>query len=43
MSERISHAETVVFENSSHFFLMEEPERFMHTMNDWLARHTPRS
>lgn len=42
MSEAINHAETVVFENSSHFFLMEEPERFMDTMNGWLARHTPR-
>ena len=41
MSERIKHVETVVFENSSHFFLMEEPERFMQTMNGWLARHTP--
>ena len=42
MAERIPHAETVVFENSSHFFLMEEPERFMHTMEHWLARHAPR-
>jgi 3-oxoadipate enol-lactonase len=41
MSERIKHAETVVFEHSSHFFLMEEPERFMATMNGWLARHAP--
>ena len=40
--ERIKHAETVVFENFSHFFLMEEPGRFMDTINDWLARHTPR-
>ena len=43
MSERIEHAETVMFENSSHFFLIEEPERFMRTMNGWLARHTPRA
>jgi pimeloyl-ACP methyl ester carboxylesterase len=42
MSERIKHAETVMFENSSHFFLIEEPARFMDTMNGWLARHTPR-
>jgi 3-oxoadipate enol-lactonase len=41
MSERIPGAETVIFENSSHFFLMEEAERFMRVMNDWLARHTP--
>jgi pimeloyl-ACP methyl ester carboxylesterase len=43
MSEAIKHAETVVFEGSSHFFLMEEPGRFMDTMNGWLARHTPRA
>ena len=42
MSEGIKHAETVVFDNASHFFLMEEPERFMRTVNGWLARHTPR-
>ncbi|MGA8050302.1 MAG: alpha/beta fold hydrolase [Burkholderiales bacterium] len=41
MSDRIPHAETVIFEDSSHFFLMEEPERFMKVANDWLGRHTP--
>jgi pimeloyl-ACP methyl ester carboxylesterase len=41
MAERMPGAQTVMFENSSHFFLMEEPERFMRVMNDWLARHTP--
>jgi 3-oxoadipate enol-lactonase len=43
MAEAIKHAETVVFEDSSHSFLMEEPVRFMDTMNGWLARHTPRA
>ena len=42
MAEAIKHAETVMFQDSSHFFLMEEPGRFMDTMNNWLARHTPR-
>jgi pimeloyl-ACP methyl ester carboxylesterase len=42
MAQAIKHAETVVFEDSSHFFLMEESVRFMDTMNNWLARHTPR-
>jgi 3-oxoadipate enol-lactonase len=41
MSERIPGAETVMFEDSSHFFLMEEPQRFMQVMDAWLARHTP--
>jgi 3-oxoadipate enol-lactonase len=43
MSEAIKHAETLVFEDSSHFFLMEEPRRFMDTVNGWLVRHTPRA
>ena len=38
---RLPQAETVIFEDSSHFFLMEEPERFMQVMNGWLERHTP--
>jgi 3-oxoadipate enol-lactonase len=42
MLERLRHAEHVEFTESSHFFLMEEPERFMAVMDDWLARHTPR-
>jgi len=41
MSERIPGVETVMFEDASHFFLMEEPERFMRLMDDWLARHSP--
>lgn len=41
MSERIPGAETVVFEESSHFFLMEEAVRFDATLSAWLERHTP--
>lgn len=41
MSERLPRAETVIFEESSHFFLMEETARFMAVMDGWLARHTP--
>lgn len=40
MLERMPHAESLWFEESSHFFLMEEPVRFMAAMEDWLARHT---
>jgi len=43
MSERLKQAETAIFEDSSHFFLIEEPERFMTVMNAWLARHTPKA
>lgn len=41
MQERLPHAETVVFERSSHFFLMEESEKFTATATEWLRRHTP--
>lgn len=41
MSERIPNAETVIFDSSSHFFLMEEPDKFMATVNVWLDQHTP--
>lgn len=41
MLDRLPQAEWVQFERASHFFFMEEPERFMHHMNDFLARHTP--
>jgi 3-oxoadipate enol-lactonase len=41
MSERIPGSRTVVFEHSSHFFLIEEAEKFMATLREWLAEHTP--
>lgn len=40
IAEGVRHAETVMFDNSSHFFLMEEPERFMQVMGDWLKRYS---
>ena len=40
--EAMPHAEGMVFEDSSHFFLMEEPVRFMATMESWLARRQGR-
>jgi 3-oxoadipate enol-lactonase len=41
MGHALPNATTVVFEDSSHFLLVEEPERFMATMDEWLAEHTP--
>jgi len=41
MSERIPGAETVIFEKSSHFFLVEEADRFQGLLTDWLRRHAP--
>jgi pimeloyl-ACP methyl ester carboxylesterase len=40
MSERIRQAETVYFEQSSHFFLMEEDAKAMQVLGDWLQRHS---
>ena len=41
MAERIPRAETVMFDQSSHFFLMEEPEKFRDALARWFAMHTP--
>jgi 3-oxoadipate enol-lactonase len=37
----IPGSETILFEDSSHFFLLEEPERFIQVLVDWLERQTP--
>lgn len=42
MAERLPKAEVVSFDTSSHFFLMEEREKFMATLTGWLERHTAR-
>lgn len=39
MLDRLPHAESVVFEGSSHFFLLEEAERSSKVLADWLGRH----
>ncbi len=41
LSNGIPDSETVVFEKSSHFFLMEEAEKSMQTLDDWFAKQTP--
>ena len=40
-TDAIFDAELEVFENSSHFFLMEEAEKALATIKDWLAKNTP--
>ncbi|MEO7403049.1 MAG: alpha/beta hydrolase [Burkholderiales bacterium] len=40
MIDRLPHAEVSWFDQSSHFFLMEEPALFMQRLTDWLAGHT---
>jgi pimeloyl-ACP methyl ester carboxylesterase len=41
MQDGFPNAESVIFDGSSHFFLIEQPERFMEVMGEWLAKHTP--
>jgi 3-oxoadipate enol-lactonase len=41
MQDGFPNAESVIFEESSHFFLIEQPERFMDVMGGWLEKHTP--
>lgn len=41
MSEGIPNSTTVMFDGCNHFFLMEQPEKFMATFTDWLDRQTP--
>jgi len=41
MVERMPHAEWVEFQGAAHFFLMEQPEKFMADLGAFLARHTP--
>lgn len=39
MARGIAGSTTVMFEGCSHFFLMEQPQRFLATLTHWLASH----
>ena len=39
LSEGLPNARTEMFEGASHFFLMEQPERFNRLLLEWLQRH----
>jgi 3-oxoadipate enol-lactonase len=41
MLERLPQAQWIEFEGSSHFFFLEQPERFMAAAEGFLAAHTP--
>lgn len=41
LADGLPDATTVMFERSSHFFLMEQAEEFMAELTRWLATHTP--
>jgi 3-oxoadipate enol-lactonase len=39
LSEGIPGGRTEIFEGASHFFLMEQPARFIRVLQDWLGSH----
>ena len=39
LSKGINNSETILFENASHFFLMEQPDIFNRSLLDWLNSH----
>ena len=41
MIESIPNSETIIFERSSHFFMIEEAEKAMSKLTDWFTKHTP--
>lgn len=43
MVERLPNVERATYEGSSHFFLIEEPERFATDLASWLDRNSQRS
>ena len=39
LSKGIKNSQTILFENASHFFLMEQPAKFNQSLLDWLRSH----
>ena len=38
LSDGLPNARTEIFEKASHFFLMEQPEKFMKLLAGWLGQ-----
>ncbi len=43
LSEGLPNVKTEIFANASHFFLIEQPEKFMQVLEAWLSSHSPNS
>lgn len=41
MLDRMPHAEWIEFKGAAHFFMMEQPEKFIADLSAFLAKHTP--
>ena len=39
LSSGIRDSQTILFENASHFFLMEQADKFNHSLLAWLNSH----
>lgn len=40
MIDRLPHCESIKFDRASHFFLMEQPDKFASALENWLVKHT---
>jgi 3-oxoadipate enol-lactonase len=40
LSAGLRHSRTVLFESCSHFFLIEQPDKFMSELTGWLSEHS---
>lgn len=41
LSDGLPNARTEIFQNASHFFLIEQSEKFMKILSDWLKQNNP--
>lgn len=41
LSDGLPNAQTEIFQNASHFFLIEQSEKFMKILSDWLKQNNP--
>jgi pimeloyl-ACP methyl ester carboxylesterase len=40
LSDGIADSKTIIFDNASHFFLMEQADKFNQSLKDWLNTQT---
>lgn len=43
LSDGLPNARTEIFSNASHFFLLEQPEKFIGLLSGWLREHDARA
>lgn len=43
LSDGLPNARTEIFSNASHFFLLEQPEKFIALLSGWVREHDARA